>query len=80
MVEMARWGDVPFPRNWVEVLENTCRVGVFSTAARELGMTEISYSRSSIQLVDGSTFDVEDPIRYLNNLEIKRDITLAEIH
>jgi ABC-type nitrate/sulfonate/bicarbonate transport system substrate-binding protein len=80
MVEMARWGDVPFPRNWVEVLENTCRVGVFSTAARELGMSEISYSRGSIKLVDGTTFDAKDPIRYLNNLEIKRDITLAEIH
>jgi bicarbonate transport system ATP-binding protein len=79
MVQMARWGDVPFPRNWVEVLENTCQVGTFSTAARELGMTEISYSRSSIQLVDGSTFDAEDPIRYLNDLEIKRDVTMAEI-
>ena len=27
MVQMARWGDVPFPRNWVEVLEKTCQVG-----------------------------------------------------
>jgi bicarbonate transport system ATP-binding protein len=80
MAQMARWGDTPFPRNWVEVLENTCRVGVFSTAARELGLTEISYSRNSIQLVDGTTFDTEDPIRYLNDLEIKRDITMAEIH
>ncbi len=79
MVEMARWGDVPFPRNWVEVLEKTCAVGVFSTAARELGMTEISYARNSIQLVDGSTFSAEDPIRYLNDLKIKRDITMAEI-
>ena len=79
MVEMARWGDVPFPRNWVEVLEKTCAVGVFSTAARELGMTEISYARNSIQLVDGSTFNAEDPIRYLNDLKIKRDITMADI-
>lgn len=79
MVEMARWGDIPFPRNWVEVLEKTCAVGVFSTAARELGMTEISYARNSIQLVDGSTFNAEDPIRYLNNLAIKRDVTMAEI-
>jgi bicarbonate transport system ATP-binding protein len=78
-VEMARWGDVPFPRNWVEVLENTCAVGVFSTAARELGQAEISYSRSSIQLVDGTTFNAEDPIRYLNELAIKRDVTMAEI-
>lgn len=79
MVEMARWGDIPFPRNWVEVLEKTCAVGVFSTAARELGMTEISYARNSIQLVDGSTFNAEDPIRYLNDLAIKRDVTMAEI-
>jgi bicarbonate transport system ATP-binding protein len=80
MVQMARWGDIPFPRNWVEVLEKTCRVSVFSTAARELGLTEeIGYSRSAIQLVDGSTFNSEDPIAYLNSLEIKRDITMAEI-
>ncbi len=79
MVEMARWGDIPFPRNWVEVLEKTCSVGVFSTAARELGLTEISYGRTPIQLVDGTTFDTEDPIRYLNDLEIKRDVTMAEI-
>jgi ABC-type nitrate/sulfonate/bicarbonate transport system substrate-binding protein len=79
MVEMARWGDVPFPRNWVEVLEKTCAVGVFSTAARELGLSEISYGRTPIHLVDGTTFDTEDPIRYLNDLAIKRDVTMAEI-
>jgi bicarbonate transport system ATP-binding protein len=79
MVEMARWGDTPFPRNWVEVLEKTCSVSVFSTAARELGLTEISYGRTPIQLVDGTTFDTEDPIRYLNDLKIKRDVTMAEI-
>ncbi|MBD2326022.1 nitrate ABC transporter ATP-binding protein [Alkalinema sp. FACHB-956] len=79
MVQMARWGDVPFPRNWVEVVENICQVGVFGTASRELGMTEISYSRSSIQLVDGSQFNADDPIAYLNGLAIKRDVTMAEI-
>jgi bicarbonate transport system ATP-binding protein len=79
MVEMARWGDVPFPRNWVEILEYVCSIGVFSTASRELGQTEISYSRSEIKLVDGTVFNAEDPIKYLNNLEIKRDITMAEI-
>jgi bicarbonate transport system ATP-binding protein len=79
MVEMARWGDTPFPRNWVEVLEKTCSVSVFSTAARELGLTEISYGRTPIQLVDGTLFNTDDPIRYLNDLEIKRDVTMAEI-
>jgi bicarbonate transport system ATP-binding protein len=79
MAQMARWGNVPFPRNWVEVLEKTCRVDVFSTASRELGLTEITYSRGPIKLFDGTTFTTDDPIAYLNSLEIKRDITMAEI-
>lgn len=79
MVQMARWGDVPFPRNWVEVLEKTCRVSVFSTAARELGISELKYTKGSIQLFDGSVFSADDPISYLNSLEIKRDFTMADI-
>lgn len=79
ITQMARWGDVPFPRNWVEVLEKTCRVGVFSTAARELGLTDITYSRNAIQLFDDIPFNAEDPLSYLNQLDIKRNITMAEI-
>jgi bicarbonate transport system ATP-binding protein len=79
MTQMARWGDTPFPRNWVEVLEKSCAVGVFSTAARELGLSELSYSRGAIKLFDGVPFNAEDPIAYLNSLEIKRDYTMAEI-
>ncbi|MCL1469811.1 nitrate ABC transporter ATP-binding protein [Argonema antarcticum] len=79
IVQMARWGDVPFPRNWLEILERGCRVSVFSTAARELGVLDVKYNRGNIQLFDGSTFDAEDPISYLNNLKIKRDFTMAEI-
>jgi bicarbonate transport system ATP-binding protein len=79
MAQMARWGDVPFPRNWVEILERVCRVSVFSTAARELGLSDITYSRGSIQLFDGTTFNADDPIAYLNNLEIKHDIYMADV-
>lgn len=79
MVQMARWGDTPFPRNWVEILERVVRVGVFSTAARELGLSDITYTRSSIQLFDGTEFNADDPIAYLNSLEIKRDFTMAEV-
>ncbi len=79
MVQMARWGEIPFPRNWVEILERVCRVSVFSTAARELGLSEITYSRGAIQLFDGSTFNTEDPLGYLNSLAIKRDFTVADV-
>lgn len=79
MTQMARWGDVPFPRNWVEILERVCRVSAFSTAARELGLSEITYSRGPIQLFDGTIFNADDPIAYLNNLKIKHDIYMAEV-
>mgnify|MGYP003537425231 CR=1 FL=1 len=77
---MARWGDVPFPRNWVEILERVAKVGVFSTAARELGLANTtSYSRNAIDLFDGVKFTADDPIDYLNHLAIKHDIYMAEI-
>lgn len=78
MSQLARWGDTPFPRNWVEVVERVCRVRVFSTAARELGL-DISYTRQPIQLFDGTPFNADDPISYLNTLQIKRDFSIAEV-
>ncbi|GAB4153547.1 MAG: nitrate ABC transporter ATP-binding protein [Cyanobacteria bacterium J069] len=79
MTQMARWGEIPFPRNWMEILERVCRVSVFSTAARELGILDIKYHRGPITLFDGMTFDAEDPIAYLNSLDIKRDFSVAEV-
>ncbi|MGH1395578.1 MAG: nitrate ABC transporter ATP-binding protein [Trichormus sp.] len=78
MTQLARWGDTPFPRNWVEIVERVCRVRVFSTAARELGL-DISYTRQPIELFDGTPFNADDPIAYLNSLEIKRDVSVAEV-
>ena len=80
LTQMARWGDIPFPRNWVEILERVAKVGVFSTAARELGLSDTNtYSRRSIELFDGIKFTADDPIDYLNHLSIKHEIYMAEI-
>jgi bicarbonate transport system ATP-binding protein len=79
MTQLARWGDVPFPRNWVEILERICKVSAFSIASRELGLEDVSYSRGPIQLFDGVTFTADDPIAYLNSLKIKHDIYMAEV-
>jgi bicarbonate transport system ATP-binding protein len=78
MSQLARWGDTPFPRNWVEVVERVCRVRVFSTAARELGL-DISYIRQPIKMFDGTPFNADDPIAYLNSLKIKCDFSIAEV-
>jgi len=80
MTQLARWGDIAFPRNWVEVLERVCKVGVFSIAARELGLSELAnYGRGAIDLFDGHKFTADDPISYLNNLEIKHDVYMADV-
>ncbi|MEM7761463.1 MAG: nitrate ABC transporter ATP-binding protein [Cyanobacteria bacterium P01_A01_bin.40] len=79
MTQLARWGHTPFPRNWLELLERVCRVNVYSTAARELGLLDLKYNRGKIELFDGTQFDADDPISYLNNLKIKRDFSIAEI-
>jgi len=79
MTQMARWGEIPFPRNWVEILERVCRVGVFGTAARELGI-EVNYQRQPIALFDGSKFNADDPMSYLMNTKIHRNFTVAEVH
>jgi bicarbonate transport system ATP-binding protein len=80
LTQLARWAEIPFPRNYVEILERICCVGVFSTAARELGLDAVSYQRQAIALFDGKPFDTEDPIGYLNSVFVHRDFSVAEIN
>jgi bicarbonate transport system ATP-binding protein len=79
MTQLARWSEIPFPRNYVEILERICSVSVFSTAARELGLEDVSYQRGAIELFDGIPFTGEDPIGYLNAVSVHRDFSVAEI-
>lgn len=79
ITQLARWSAIPFPRNYVEILERICAVGVYSTAARELGLDDVSYQRAGIELFDGVPFNADDPIGYLNQLPIHQDFSVAEI-
>ncbi|MBF2006316.1 MAG: ABC transporter substrate-binding protein [Chlorogloeopsis fritschii C42_A2020_084] len=78
VTQMARWGLVPFPKNWVEVIERVCRTDVFGAAARELGLLDIGQD-DPIHLFDGKVFNPSKPIEYLNSLEIKRQIRVEEV-
>ncbi|MBD2499715.1 ABC transporter ATP-binding/substrate-binding protein [Anabaena azotica] len=78
VTQMARWGLTPFPKNWVEVIERVCRADIFGAAARDLGLLDIGED-NPIHLFDGKTFNPSDPIEYLKNLEIKRQIRIEEI-
>ena len=79
LTQLARWAEIPFPRNYVEILERICNVSVYSTAARELGFEDVTYQRSAIELFDGHPFDGNDPIGYLNSVSVHRDFSVAEI-
>ncbi|HEY9700769.1 MAG TPA: nitrate ABC transporter ATP-binding protein [Trichocoleus sp.] len=79
MTQLARWGITPFPRNWVDVLDRTRRVDVFGAAARDLGLLDIEPNRRPVMLADGTVFNPDDPIGYLNHLAIKRDVRIEEV-
>ncbi|MGI0484420.1 nitrate ABC transporter ATP-binding protein [Pantanalinema rosaneae CENA516] len=79
MTQLARWGITAFPRNWLGILDRTRRLDVFGAAARDLGLLDIEPNRSPVTLSDGSVFNPDDPIGYLNSLPIKRDIRVEEI-
>ncbi|RMF63294.1 MAG: ATP-binding cassette domain-containing protein, partial [Cyanobacteria bacterium J069] len=79
MTQLARWGITPFPRNWVDILDRTRRVDVFGAAARDLSLPDTEPNRTPITFADGSVFDPDDPIGYLNSLAIKRDLQIEEI-
>ena len=77
--KLGRVSKFPFPRNYVEILGRICAVAVYSTAARELGLEDVSYQRTGIELFDGVPFNSEDPIGYINSLSIHQDFSVAEI-
>ena len=79
LTQMARWGLTPFPKNWLTIIERVRRTDIFGEAARQLELPDVGRDRGPIQLFDGSVFDPDDPIGYLNSLEIKRQVRIEEI-
>jgi nitrate/nitrite transport system ATP-binding protein len=79
MTQLARWGLIPFPRNWVNILDRVRRIDLFGEAARDLGLPDIGHDRGPIQMFDGTVFNPDNPLEYLNSLEIKRPIRVEEV-
>jgi nitrate/nitrite transport system ATP-binding protein len=79
LVQMARWGIVPFPRNWIEVLDKVRRSDIYSEAARQLNLPGLEPERTAFKLFDGSVFNPDNPQEYLQGLAIKREIKVEEV-
>ncbi|MGB5962633.1 MAG: nitrate ABC transporter ATP-binding protein [Coleofasciculaceae cyanobacterium] len=80
MAEMARWGILPFPKDWMTITERVWRVDIFGEAARELELLDLERDRHPILLFDGKVFNPDDPISYLNSLDIKRQLRIEEVN
>ncbi|BAZ85657.1 ABC transporter ATP-binding/substrate-binding protein [Dolichospermum compactum] len=78
LTQLARWGLVAFPKNWVEVIDRVCRPDIFGAAARERGILDIG-REEIIQLFDGKVFNPSEPIEYVKSLEIKRQLRVEEV-
>ncbi len=80
LTQFARWGMMPFPKNWLEIVERVRRVDLYGEAARQLGLPDIDpSSRLPFALFDGLIFDPDRPLEYLENLEIHRELKISEI-
>lgn len=78
LTQMARWGICPFPRNWVAVLDQVLDDKTYALAARELGLPDRAHDRGALLFADGSRFDGEDPLNYLESVAIRQELKLQE--
>lgn len=78
LTQMARWGLVPFPENWQEVLGRVYRTDLHREACKELGISLPETDERILVLPDGSTLDSADPVAYLNGFALKSDVRFTE--
>jgi len=78
LTQMARWGLVPFPENWSELITQILPIEVFAEAARSFNLPDTAHEITPI-IIDGQTFDPTQPIQYLQQLSIKRDFVIQNI-
>ena len=79
LTQLARWGITPFPKNHIEVLSRVRRVDHFLKACQQLGYVGIEPDRDPFQLFDGQVFNPDEPLKYLQNQPIHRELAVREV-
>ena len=79
LTQLARWGYIDFPKNWVEIIERVRRPDLFGEACRHLGWPDLEGDHHNVSLFDGMVFTPNDPLGYVKRFTIHRDIRVAEI-
>ncbi len=79
LTQLARWGYITFPKNWIEIIERVRRPDLFSEACRQLGWPDLEGDHHNVSLFDGMVFTPNDPINYIKRFTIHRDVQVSEI-
>lgn len=80
LTQLARWNIItPFPKNYIEILDRVRRVDHFLTACEQLGYLGIEPDRDPFQLFDGQVFNPEEPLKYLKNQPIHRELEVRNV-
>jgi nitrate/nitrite transport system ATP-binding protein len=79
LTQMARWGLVPFPKNYQAVLARVYNSAIYIRACTELGLVISPDVPATLALPDGGVFDPADPLGYLEHLTLKQPTEVAEI-
>ena len=79
LTQLARWGITPFPKNHLEILYRVRRVDHFLTACTQLGYLGIEPDREPFKLFDGQLFNPDNPLSYLQNQPIHRELNIRDI-
>ena len=79
LTQLARWGITPFPKNHIEILARVRRVDHFLKACQQLGYVGIEPDRDPFQLFDGQVFNPDEPLKYLQNQPIHRELDVRNI-
>jgi nitrate/nitrite transport system ATP-binding protein len=79
LTQLARWGITPFPKNHIEILSRVRRVDHFLAACEQLGYIGIEPDREPFQLFDGQVFNPDEPLDYLRNQPIHRELEVRNV-
>lgn len=79
ITQLARWQLTPFPKNWLEILEQVRRVDLFGAAARDLKVLDSEPDRRVFALFDGLPFDPDNPLGYIEAAAIRRGLDIRTV-
>ncbi|MEB3226705.1 MAG: nitrate ABC transporter ATP-binding protein [Synechococcus sp.] len=79
LTQLARWGYIPFPKNWVEITERVRRPDLYGEACRQLQWPDMQGEHQSFKLMDGMVFTADDPVGYIKRFNIHREFRTSEI-